>query len=126
MKEKRKYFSRISDEELKNKLDASGALLIRGMKACGKTESAKQFAKSIVSFDQDEQVSMLMQTAPQRLLLGETPRLIDEWQEFPKIWSYVRHEVDNRNEVAQFILTGSANPLLNQQIQNYLSALFQS
>ena len=78
MKEKRKYFSRISDEELKNKLDASGALLIRGMKACGKTESAKQFAKSIVSFDQDEQVSMLMQTAPQRLLLGETPRLIDE------------------------------------------------
>jgi predicted AAA+ superfamily ATPase len=110
MKEKRKYFSRISDEELKNKLDASGALLIRGMKACGKTESAKQFAKSIVSFDQDEQVSMLMQTAPQRLLLGETPRLIDEWQEFPKIWSYVRHEVDNRNEVAQFILTGSANP----------------
>ncbi len=110
MKEKRKYFSRISDEELKNKLDASGALLIRGMKACGKTESAKQFAKSIVSFDQDEQVSMLMQTAPQRLLLGETPRLIDEWQEFPKIWSYVRHEVDNRNEIAQFILTGSANP----------------
>ena len=110
MKEKRKYFSRISDEELKNKLDASGALLIRGMKACGKTESAKQFAKSIVSFDQDEQVSMLMQTAPQRLLLGETQRLIDEWQEFPKIWSYVRHEVDNRNEVAQFILTGSANP----------------
>ena len=110
MKEKRKYFSRISDEELKNKLDASGALLIRGMKACGKTESAKQFVKSIVSFDQDEQVSMLMQTAPQRLLLGETPRLIDEWQEFPKIWSYVRHEVDNRNEVAQFILTGSANP----------------
>ena len=110
MKEKRKYFSRISDEELKNKLDASGALLIRGMKACGKTESAKQFAKSIVSFDQDEQVSMLMQTAPQRLLLGETPRLFDEWQEFPKIWSYVRHEVDDRNEVAQFILTGSANP----------------
>jgi predicted AAA+ superfamily ATPase len=51
-----------------------------------------------------------MQTSPQRLLLGEIPRLIDEWQEFPKIWSYVRHEVDNRNEVAQFILTGSANP----------------
>jgi predicted AAA+ superfamily ATPase len=43
-------------------------------------------------------------------LLGETPRLIDEWQEYPKIWSYVRHEVDNRNDIAQFILTGSANP----------------
>lgn len=110
MKENRSYISRISDQELKNKLNACGALLIRGMKACGKTESAKQFANSIISFDQDEQVSILMQTAPQRLLLGETPRLIDEWQEYPKIWSYVRHEVDNRNDIAQFILTGSANP----------------
>lgn len=110
MKENRSYITRISDQELKNKLNACGALLIRGMKACGKTESAKQFANSMISFDQDEQVSILMQTAPQRLLLGETPRLIDEWQEYPKIWSYVRHEVDNRNDIAQFILTGSVNP----------------
>ena len=110
MKKNRGYISRISDQELKNKLNACGALLIRGMKACGKTESAKQFANSMISFDQDEQVSILMQTAPQRLLLGETPRLIDEWQEYPKIWSYVSHEVDNRNDIAQFILTGSANP----------------
>jgi predicted AAA+ superfamily ATPase len=51
-----------------------------------------------------------MGTAPKRLLLGETPRLIDEWQEYPKIWNYVRHEVDDRNLIAQFILTGSANP----------------
>jgi predicted AAA+ superfamily ATPase len=110
IKENRSYITRISDQELKNKLNVCGALLIRGMKACGKTESAKQFANSMISFDQDEQVSILMQTAPQRLLLGETPRLIDEWQEYPKIWSYVRHEVDNRNDIAQFILTGSANP----------------
>jgi hypothetical protein len=36
--------------------------------------------------------------------------LIDEWQEYPKIWNYVRHEVDQRNKTAQFILTGSSNP----------------
>ena len=104
------YIARISDEELKRKLNASGALLIRGMKACGKTQSAKQLAASIISFDQDEQVPLLMETAPQRLLLGEAPRLIDEWQEYPKIWNYVRHEVDHRNKTAQFILTGSSNP----------------
>jgi predicted AAA+ superfamily ATPase len=104
------YISRISDKELERKLNASGALLIRGMKACGKTLSAKQFAASAIAFDQDEQVPLLMETAPSRLLLGEVPRLIDEWQEFPKIWNYVRHEVDQRNKVAQFILTGSANP----------------
>jgi hypothetical protein len=110
MSSKFSYISRVSDEELKRKLNASGALLIRGMKACGKTQSAKQLAASTISFDQDEQVPLLMETAPQRLLLGDAPRLIDEWQEYPKIWNYVRHEVDNRKETAQFILTGSSNP----------------
>jgi len=104
------YIKRISDIELQRKLNASGAVLIRGMKACGKTQSAKQFASSIIAFDQDEQVPILMDTAPQRLLVGPTPRLIDEWQEHPKIWNYVRHEVDARNEAGQFILTGSSNP----------------
>lgn len=110
MSSKLSYIARISDEKLKRKLNASGALLIRGMKACGKTQSAKQLATSMISFDQDEQVPLLMETAPQRLLLGEAPRLIDEWQEYPKIWNYVRHEVDQRNKTAQFILTGSSNP----------------
>jgi predicted AAA+ superfamily ATPase len=105
-----KYFNRISDSELQRKLESAGALLIRGIKACGKTESAKQYANSILELDQNEQVPLLMETAPQRLLLGETPRLIDEWQEQPKIWNYIRHEIDNRKETAQFILTGSANP----------------
>ncbi|MCL2687910.1 MAG: AAA family ATPase, partial [Methanobrevibacter sp.] len=105
-----KYINRISDKELKRKLYSSGAVLIKGPKACGKTESAKQFASSILNVDQDEQIPMLMETAPQRLLLGKTPRLIDEWQEQPKLWNYVRHEIDNRRQTAQFILAGSANP----------------
>ena len=110
MKEQPPYKERLTDKELLRKLDSAGALLIRGMKACGKTESAKQYSKSVLALDQDEQVPLLMATSPQRLLLGETPRLIDEWQEHPKIWNYVRHEVDKRKESAQFILTGSANP----------------
>lgn len=110
MKEQYLYKERLTDKELLRKLDSAGALLIRGMKACGKTESAKQYSKSVLALDQDEQVPLLMSTSPQRLLLGETPRLIDEWQEHPKIWNYVRHEVDKRKESAQFILTGSANP----------------
>lgn len=105
-----KYINRISDKELKRKLEVSGAVLIRGPKACGKTESAKQFAKSILNVDQDEQVPLLMDLAPKKLLLGKTPRLIDEWQEQPKLWNYIRHEVDNREESSQFILIGSANP----------------
>ncbi len=105
-----KYYSRIAEEEIKQKLQASGALLIKGPKSCGKTETAKQFAGSILRVDQDEQVPIIMGINPGILLQGETPRLIDEWQEQPKLWNYVRHEVDDRKKKAQFILTGSSNP----------------
>ncbi|MCL2682681.1 MAG: DUF4143 domain-containing protein [Bacteroidales bacterium] len=105
-----KYIKRIIDSELQNKLNSSGAVLIRGAKACGKTESAKQIAGSVLNVDQDEQVPVLMETTPKRLLIGKTPRLIDEWQEQRKLWNYIRHEVDDRQQTAQFILTGSANP----------------
>jgi len=104
------YKSRLIEDELSRKLNASGALLIRGPKSCGKTETAKQFARSVLRVDQDEQIPLFMSTDPKRLLLGDTPRLIDEWQEQPKLWNYVRHEVDNRKQKRQFILTGSANP----------------
>lgn len=104
------YKIRITDKELKRKLKASGAVLIRGAKACGKTETAKQLAKSILNVDRDEQVHAIMDSAPGRLLAGATPRLIDEWQTQPKLWDYIRHEIDDRQKNGQFILTGSANP----------------
>ena len=104
------YRKRISDNELCRKLNASGAVLIRGAKACGKTESAKQLAKSVLHVDRDPNISMIFDVAPQRLLQGDTPRLIDEWQVIPKIWDHVRHEIDDRQLKGQFILTGSANP----------------
>ena len=105
-----KYINRITDRELQRKLNAAGAVLIRGAKACGKTESAKQIASSILSVDRDKQVPAMMELTPKRLLLGKTPRLIDEWQVQPKLWDYIRHEIDDRKQTAQFILTGSANP----------------
>ncbi|MDR1883926.1 MAG: DUF4143 domain-containing protein [Prevotella sp.] len=104
------YIKRIADSELKRKLESSGAVLVRGVKACGKTESAKQIARSILNVDRDEQIPAVINVAPKRLLLGDTPRLIDEWQMYPKLWDYIRHEIDDRRQTAQFILTGSANP----------------
>ncbi|MDR3243402.1 MAG: AAA family ATPase, partial [Elusimicrobiota bacterium] len=112
------YIKRIMDTELQKKLSSSGAVLIRGAKACGKTESAKQISASILNVDKDEQVSAIMGTAPERLLLGKTPRLIDEWQEQPKLWDYIRREIDERKTKAQFILTGSANPPENVKLHS--------
>lgn len=104
------YIQRIIEAELTDLLSASGAVLIKGPKSCGKTSTAKQFAKSVLEMDRDSQVPIIMATNPQLLLIGDTPRLIDEWQEQPEIWNYLRHEVDDRNAKGQFILTGSANP----------------
>jgi len=104
------YIKRIIEADLVENLSASGAVLIKGPKSCGKTATANQFAKSVVEMDRDKQVPVIMATNPQLLLAGDTPRLIDEWQVHPEIWNYVRHEVDDRKAKGQFILTGSANP----------------
>lgn len=104
------YIKRLIEEDLVTKMAASGALLIKGPKSCGKTETAIQYAKSVLRMDRDPQVPVIMATNPQLLLEGETPRLIDEWQEQPEIWNYVRHEVDKRKSKGDFILTGSSNP----------------
>ncbi len=47
------------------------------------------------------------QTRPSNLLKGETPKLIDEWQDAPVLWDAVRVAVDDRQKNGQFILTGS-------------------
>jgi len=114
------YKSRIIEQEILQKLKASGAILIKGPKSCGKTETAKKYAKSVLQTDRDVQVPVIMSIDPKRLLVGETPRLIDEWQEQPKLWNYVRHEVDDRRKKGQFILTGSANP--NEEVRLHSGA----
>lgn len=105
-----KYLKRMADKQLKDNLEAFGAVLIEGPKWCGKTTTAKQQAKSILALqDPDTREGYLATAAirPSLLLGGETPRLIDEWQVAPTLWDAVRVMVDNRGEVGQFILTGS-------------------
>ena len=104
------YYKRFVDNTLAQRLKSAGAVLIEGAKACGKTETAKQVASEVVRFDADEQVKIKMSIDPKSVLNGKTPLLLDEWQEYPQIWNYVRHEVDDRKKKGQFILTGSATP----------------
>lgn len=109
----KEYLNRIADQILTDKLDAMGAVLIEGPKYCGKTSLAAQQAKSILSMSDPEtrdQNLALAKTNIRKLLEGETPRLIDEWQLAPQFWDAVRNEVDKRDEDGQFMLTGSAVP----------------
>jgi len=104
------YYKRFVDDALAERLQKSGAVLIEGTKGCGKTETAKQVSADIVRFDADEQVRIKMEIDPKTVLTGRTPLLLDEWQEYPQIWNYVRREVDERKQKGQFILTGSSTP----------------
>ncbi|MBR2684859.1 MAG: ATP-binding protein [Erysipelotrichaceae bacterium] len=109
----KKYLPRMIDQILENKLQGKGAVLIQGPKWCGKTTTEEQFAKSVLYMDEPdrkEQNIQLADISPATLLIGDTPRLIDEWQIAPKLWDAVRFTVDHREGKGQFILTGSSVP----------------
>ena len=104
------YHSRIVDRELAERLQATGAVVIEGPRACGKTTTARQIAASEARLDVDAVARRLASLEPARVLVGDVPRLIDEWQLEPAIWNHVRRAVDDRRLAGQFILTGSAVP----------------
>ncbi len=109
-----KYLERIGDELLRRKLRSSAAVLIEGPKWCGKTSMGAQLAKSIIYIQDPDKRNMYRKMAdvqPSLLLEGETPRMLDEWQTIPVLWDAVRFAADKRQQMNQFILTGSATPL---------------
>lgn len=117
----KEYKERIADKSLKRRLQGKGAVLIEGPKWCGKTTTAEQLAESILYMDDPESIHQnltLAEIDPKRLLNGKTPRLIDEWQLAPKLWDAVRFEVDHRNDLGQFILTGSSVPASSEHIHH--------
>lgn len=108
--EAKDYLHRIADNELSLRLEAFGAVQIKGPKWCGKTTTAERQCKSKIKLQDPDKRDAYLTTAktkPSILLKGETPRLIDEWQDAPILWDAVRNAVDERQLKGQFILTGS-------------------
>ena len=100
-------------EKVEEYLQTFGAICIEGPKWCGKTWTSSYHSKSEIKLGdpaRNFQNRQLAQLAPDAVLEGEKPRLIDEWQEVAPIWDAVRHKVDQTGEKGQFILTGSSTP----------------
>jgi predicted AAA+ superfamily ATPase len=117
----KEYLPRIADKKMALAMQSSGAVLIVGPKWCGKTETAKQFAKSALYMQNPDFAESYLKMAslkPSELLKGETPRLIDEWQDAPVLWNAVRFAVDQRKERGQFILTGSVVPAIAKNMHS--------
>ena len=82
---------------------------------CGKTTTAKQKAKSVVEFqdeDNREKYLSVANTVPSKLLIGEKPRLFDEWQDAPKIWGAIRKSIDDEQKNGLYLLTGSSSQVV--------------
>src|SRR5215469_8960217 len=104
------YSKRLLDQKIEKKLKSTGGVLLKGVRFCGKTTTAMHHAASSVRLDESELIREQATLAPQIILQGDTPRLLDEWQLVPSIWNAVRAEIDRRSKKGQFILTGSASP----------------
>lgn len=104
------YRPRIADRAVADALAAMAAVVIEGAKGCGKTWTARSFARSQVLFDADANARAASSITPEAVLAGDEPRLLDEWQLAPDVWNHVRHAADEGHRTGRFILTGSAVP----------------
>ncbi len=104
------YLPRYLDNIIEERLNMIGAIVIVGPKWCGKTTTAKKFAKSVLQLQDPDNIDSYMELSsfkPSKLLEGEKPRLIDEWQNIPVLWDAVRTSIDEIGEDGLYLLTGS-------------------
>ena len=115
------YRKRILDDLIVRRSQTAGAILVEGIKWCGKTTTCEQAAKSVIYLDEPEKREhnlLMAKIRPSEILDGATPRLIDEWQLAPILWDAIRYRVDHADARGQFLLTGSAVPPDDAEIRH--------
>ncbi len=107
----KEYINRLFDRTVEFTLKSKGALVIVGPKWCGKSTTAKRYAKTIIDLmpiESRNEFIELAKISPSNFLnYGPKPILVDEWQHVSFIWDQVKYEVDKTGEFGQYILTGS-------------------
>lgn len=111
------YYERLIEEQIALKLKTSGAVVVAGPKFCGKTTTCMLYQKSFVKLNTKQSIAMARMN-PKAVLVGENPRLIDEWQKAPDIWNQVKDDLDFNYEFGKYILTGSSTPADNTEVHH--------
>ena len=115
------YRKRILDDLITRRSQTAGAILVEGIKWCGKTTTCEQAAKSVIYLDEPEKREhnlLMAKIRPSEILDGVTPRLIDEWQQAPVLWDAIRYRVDHTEGRGLYLLTGSAVPSDDSEIKH--------
>lgn len=113
----KKYYKRLIENKIESKLKSSGAVLVAGPKFCGKTTTCMLYQKSFIKLNTRQTIE-LAKLNPKSILIGDKPRLIDEWQAVPDIWNQVKDTLDFEYSFGQFLLTGSSTPADKTQIHH--------
>lgn len=103
------YYPRLIQKEIELKLKTSGAVLVYGPKFCGKTTTCMLYQKSYIKLNTKSRIDFA-RLNPKQVLVGEEPRLIDEWQTVPDIWNQVKDSLDEDYKFGRYLLTGSSTP----------------
>ena len=101
------YQPRMIEKRLDALMRAFGCVELVGPKWCGKTWTALSRSASVTKLDrrQDREAAEL---DPSLALVGQTPHLVDEWQEVPEVWDAARRYMDDAgNKKSLLLLTGS-------------------
>jgi hypothetical protein len=103
------YYKRYIEKQIIRKLKSSGAVLVAGPKFCGKTTTCMLYQKSFIKLNTKQTIA-LAKLDPKQVLIGENPRLIDEWQTVPDVWNQIKDDLDFEYRFGKYILTGSSTP----------------
>ena len=90
-------------------MKSSGAVLVAGPKFCGKTTTCMLYQNSYIKLNTKQSIA-IARLNPKGVLIGEQPRLIDEWQKAPDIWNHIKDDLDFDYQFGKYILTGSSTP----------------
>lgn len=101
------YRRRIIDDLLDDLFPHLAAIALEGAKGVGKTATASQRARTVLSLDRPGQREVLGADLDYVTQVA-APVLLDEWQLEPAVWDRVRSAVDADSSGGRFLLTGSA------------------
>lgn len=111
------YLKRYAEIDIERALNSAGAVVVAGPKFCGKTTTSMRFQHSFIRLNTNNNIN-LARLNPKQTLIGEQPRLIDEWQTVPEIWNYVKEDLDNKYVFGKYILTGSSTPVDKSELHH--------
>lgn len=111
------YIKRYAEKDIDRALKSCGAVVVAGPKFCGKTTTSMLFQKSFLRLNTSSRIRMA-KLNPMQTLIGDRPRLIDEWQTVPEIWNCVKEDLDDDYVFGKYILTGSSTPVDKSELHH--------